>query len=400
MTAEDGARRGRRFELPWPVLLALRYLRSGRRDAFVSFLSAVAVGGIALGVVALVLALSALNGLQAALRDEVLRRTPEIEVRAPAGRVLDGIAARIGALDGVEQASKRLRGNGWVLVAGSARPVELVGYEGSLPDSFPGARERQPGVYTSDRFARLHGLAPGDTFEIASTRSRLSPLGPVPRTRRVALTETYEHDLLEPSEVVAVPYAVAESLLGSASSHLVVRTGDLDRALSVAARIGSLEPEADVLTWQDLNAPLLLALRLEKRLTFVAAFLIVLVGALALVSDLSLIIASRRGEIGILGTMGATVEELRRAFVTLGALLAGAGLALGAAAGMVAAYLLDRWEVIRLPGDFFLLDHIPFLVEAADLGWIALATLAVALVCCWIGAGRVSDLRPVEALRA
>jgi lipoprotein-releasing system permease protein len=181
----------------------------------------------------------------------------------------------------------------------------------------------------------------------------------------------------------------------------VVSTGDLGRALSVARRIGAIAPQGtDVYTWEDLNAPLLLALRLEKRLTFVAAFLIVLVGSLALVSDLSLIVASRRAEIGILGTMGATIAELRRAFLTLGALLAALGLVAGGILGVVVAALLDRWEVIRMPGEFFLLDHIPFLVEATDVAWIILATLVVALSCCWIGAGRVSGMRPVEALRA
>ena len=384
----------------WPLLIALRYLRSSRKDAFVSFLSAVAVGGIALGVAALILALSALNGLQRALRAEVLRRTPEIEVHLPLGDDLDDARGALAAVDGVRDVSRRLRGNGWVLVGGSARPVEILGYDGALPRRFPEARQRQPGVYLSDRFARIHGLSPGDVVEVASTRSRLTPMGPLPRLRRLEIRETFEHPLLEPSEQIAIPWEQAAGLLGTASAHLVVETGDLDLALRVAPALEAALPAgADLLTWEDLNAALLFALRLEKRLTFVAAFLIVLVGALALVSDLSLIIASRRREIGILGTMGATSKGLRRAFLALGALLSGCGLVLGCLLGTLLSTVLDSWKVIRLPGDFFLLDHIPFLVDSGDLLRIAIVTVVVTLVCCWIGAGKVTAMRPVEALR-
>jgi lipoprotein-releasing system permease protein len=356
------------------------------------------MGGIALGVAALVLALAALSGLQRGLREEVLRTTPEIEVEPSPGTDVEALAAAIDGLGGVE-VSGRLRGTGWVLVAGAARPVDIVGYDGPLPRVL-GAASRPPGVYVGERFARLHGLAPGDLVEVASTRSTLTPLGPMPRVRRLVLDDTFGDPPLDPRERLAVPFDAAAALIGTASHHLVVETGDLDRALAVAARIRALAPDTvRVRTWQDLNAPLLLALRLEKRLMFVAVFLIVLVGSLALISDLSLIIASRRAEIGILGTMGAGAGELRAVFLALGSLLALAGVAAGASVGWLLATAFDRWRLIRLPGEVFLLDHVPFLVSGVDLGWIAGATLTTAFACCWIGAGKAADLLPVEALR-
>ena len=389
-----------RSELPWPVSLALRYLRSSRRDAFVSFLSAVAVGGITLGVAALILALSALNGLQAGLRTEVLQRTPEIEVDVADVEASDDLMQSILAVEGVESASRRLSGNGWILLAGSARPVGVFGYEGDLPSTFPEARSRQPGLYLSDRFARHYGLVPGDLVEIASTRSTLSPLGPVPRVRRLPLFETFGHAVLEPRERVALPLADALALLGASSMRIEVATGDLNRALLVANELTERLPaETRIRTWQDLNEPLLLALRLEKRLMFIAVFLIVLVGALALVSDLSLIVASRRREIAILATMGASDRVLRRVFLSFGALLAFAGVLAGSVIGMVLAWLFDRTGWIRLPGDFYLLDHIPFIVLPVDVLWICGATLLLSLLCCWAGAGKVTRLDPVEGLR-
>ena len=146
------------------------------------------------------------------------------------------------------------------MAAGSARPVEIVGYEGELPLLFPDAREREQGVYVSDRLARRYGLEPGRYVEIASTRSTLTPLGPMPRVRRMKVRETFAHSLLDHQEQLAMPLAAALTLLGRSSDHLVVETGDLSRAIEVGPALArDLPAGAEVRTWQDLNAPLLLA---------------------------------------------------------------------------------------------------------------------------------------------
>lgn len=364
-----------------------------------SFLSAVAVGGIALGVAALLVALAGLSGLQHALRAEVLGRTSEIEIEAPYEEI-GPLIPRLSELGGVESVSRRLRGTGWILVAGSVRPVELVGFEGLLPASFPTPSGRSPGLYIAARLAALYGLVQGDRVELASARPALSPIGPLPRLRRLALAGTFDGGVLDRRETLALPLEQAVDLLGRGSLYLVVSAGGLDEALEVTPGIQAILPAtARLRTWQDLNAPLLFALQLEKRLMFVAVFLIVMVGALALVSDLSLIIASRRFEIGILGTMGAAPATLRKAFLALGALLGGLGVVLGTALGTSTAAILDRWELIRLPGDAYLLDHVPFRLEAADAAMVVGATLMIALACAWFGVSRVASMRPVEALR-
>src|SRR6476620_1614831 len=125
---------------PFPVLLALRYLRSTRRDAFASFLSAVAAGGLALGVAALILSLAVISGFQDALRGELLGRTPQIEVDLPAGLPADAAeSAReaVKKVPGVLAAQVQVRGGGWLVDAGKVQAVELVGFEGQVPNSFP-----------------------------------------------------------------------------------------------------------------------------------------------------------------------------------------------------------------------------------------------------------------------
>lgn len=416
-------------DLPLPVMLALRYVRSTRRDAFASFLSVVAAGGIALGVMALVLSLAVISGFQEALRGELLGRTPQVLVDLPPGL---GLAAAQAARDavrrvpGVTGAQLQVRGSGWVVEQGKVHAVELIGFEGRLPRSFPGAAGGPEGLYVPASLAARWGLVPGRPLSLLSPRPTLTPLGPQPRLRTLPLAGTYRSGRTqEDRERVALPRAVAETLLGGSERQIEVSAADLDAALAVAARLhdrrqggrpagedggrpsgtaasgglAPLPPGSEVRTWQELNRPLLFALRLEKVMMFVAVSLIVLVASLALVADLALIISSKRPEVGMLATMGATPAALRQAFVLLGGLVAGSGIALGTVVGVGGAMVLDRYRLVPVPGRVYFLDYVPFLVKPLDLALVLVLTLALALVSALYAAQRAATLDPIEALR-
>ena len=387
---------------PFPAILALRYLRSTRRDAFASFLSLVAAGGLALGVMALILSLAVISGFQSALRSELLGRTPQIEVELPPGA--DAEAARDAAVktSGVVSAQILVRGGGWLVEEGKVQPVELVGFDGQVPPSFPAAAGKPEGLYVTSSLATRWGLRPGDTLEVVSPRPTLMPFGgPQPRVRSVPLAGTYEGGKTqEDRERAALPRKVAESLLGNTHRRLEVTAGDLDAAVDVAERLPKALPAGSVVrTWKELNRPLLFALRLEKLVMFVAVSLIVLVAALALVADLALIISSKRPEIGMLGTMGATPAALRQAFVLLGGFVAGLGILVGTILGVGGAWVLDHYRLLRVPGRVYFLDYVPFLVQPEDLIVVLLLTFGLALVSSLYAAQRAAALDPVEALR-
>lgn len=396
------------MHLPFPAVLALRYLKSTRKDAFVSFLSLVAGIGLALGVAALILALAALSGFQTVLVAQVLESTPHVEVELPAevaGEELGRTVAAIEAVEGVEAAYPTVRGRGWLLTSDrGVELVEIVGFEGRLPPSV-GARmpeaDAEPGLYVSERVAARWDLALGQTIEVASPRPTLTPFGgPQPRVRSVPLRGLVESAGQRPeSERAAVPLDVARSLFSPVPTVVEVAAGDFSAAAGVAERIRRALPEATVGSWQDLHKPLFFVLRLEKTLIFIAVFLIVVVAALALVASLSLLIANKRGEIGMLGALGATPRSLALAFLLLGGLLGLAGAGLGGVLGAGTAVLLDRFGAVPLPGGVYFVDHVPFRLEPRDLASVLLSTLGLALAASLYAARRVAGMTPLEMLR-
>lgn len=416
--------------LPFPAILALRYLRSARRRASTTFLSAVAVLAIAAGVFALIVFLAALSGFQHVLRSDVLARTPDVEVELPHGTDAAGAtrAARAArAVEGVAGVQQVVRGRGWMTRGGRVTPVELVGFAGELPRSFPGAERlpgggeaagampqvtRDDGLWLSRSLATSWLLEGGEVVDLISPRPTLTPMGPQPRVRSLPVVGVYEAGKISQQERAALPLEVVESLFGPGRRRLLASvegggdvslrgsSGGASGVGAVARELERVLPEGSrISTWRELNRPLFFALRLERIFVFLGVSLIVLVAVLALLADLALIIANKRAEVGMLLTMGSTPARLRRAFVLLGGLLALSGTALGTGLGVGTAVVADRLGLVRLPGDVFLVEHVPFLVRPVDLALILVLTLALALSASLYGAHKAAALDPVEALR-
>lgn len=387
--------------VPFSLALALRWLKSTRRDAFTSFLSAVAAGGIGLGVAALVLALAALSGMQRLLRDEILGRTPSLEVSLPPAADRFEVERWLAREPEVVSVQTVLRGRGWVVSGGTALPLELVGYEGAVPASFPLAAGAAPGLYLADAQAARLGLEPGAIVTLASPRPTLTPIGPQPRLLSMRLAGTYKAARTDEVDQAALPLERAEILLGADRPRILqVSTRDLDGALALAGRLPARLPAgARVATWRDLNRPLFFALRLEKTVMFLAVSLVVAVAAIALFSDLSLVASSKRREIGVLAALGTDAAGVRRVFLWLGLLLAGLGAGAGALVGCLGAVLFDRYRLLSLPSGVLLFDYLPFELRAADVASVLAMTLALALGCSALAATRAAQLDPVEALR-
>ena len=404
--------RGRRGA-PFELFVAMRYLRSARSDAFIHLLARITAGGLTLGVAALILALAALSGFQRRLLADVRERTPRLEIVADSSVDLERARELASGVDGVASVQELLYGRGWLRRRYEVEPVQIVGYESSLPEAFPveaGTEHpdvERPGLWISSATAFRWGLAPGDVVELVSPRMTLTPRGPAPRSRHLEILGLHDPGNADErhAQRVALPLELARSMIVAADRRLEVRLerGRGERAVAERLRAALAgDPAtagAEPVTWLEANRALRFVLRLEKTVIFLAVVLIVLVASFALVGALSLILASKRAEVGILSAMGASRRSLRRVFLLLGAALAGVGAGCGAVLGVGLAWSLDHWGVIRLPGQVFIVDHLPFDVRFGDVAVVLASTIVVTLIAAAVGARKTGSLDPIEALR-
>ncbi|MGA7992280.1 MAG: ABC transporter permease, partial [Thermoanaerobaculia bacterium] len=271
--------------------LARRYLLASRRDAQVGVVALAAFLGLALGVAALVVSLALLAGFQANIRKRLLVETPHLLV-TPAGRGefhdADRIAGRLAAVPGVASVSPVARGRVWVSLGSQAMPAMAVG------------REREKGLVLDAAQARPIGLVAGETVTLVSSRSRLSPLGPVPIVATMKIAGIAPSGVGRKAAEASLPLEDARRLFAlgpDGSTGYEVRLTDAEHPGRAAAAVsGALGPSVAVVTWEEQNRALVLALRLERYVLFAAVFLIVIVAGLNLAATSAVLAATRASD--------------------------------------------------------------------------------------------------------
>ena len=419
--------------------IAVRYYRSTRADAHIRALSTLTAGGLAVGTAALVLALAALAGFQAHVLEELARHTPALQIElsgddaagSAAGRFQDaagrfepaagrsrraagtsrpaagasparGLAELAAATNGVAGVQELLHARGWLADGDRPFAVAVLGYEHAPPPWIPVGGEAASGLIVPVSVALRMGLAVGDAVRVVSPRPGLTPVGPQPRTRMLPVDLIYESGRAEDDDPVLLPIEQAAALFarGDRRLDLTLAPGADAEEIGAFLRRGIDPAVATVTTWREANRALLFVLRLEKGLVFSAVALIVAVASFALLAALSMVLSSKRSEIGVLAAMGAPPARLRRVFLLLGALLSAGGAGLGGAAGAALATLLDRYRVISTPSDVYVVDYVPFLVRGTDVLVVLVVTVLFTAAAAAVGARRASHLDPVEAMRS
>jgi lipoprotein-releasing system permease protein len=385
--------------------VALRYLAASRRRAHVALISTISMLGLAVGVAALVISLSLLSGFQDRIRAQMAQRTPHLRVSPSRGSSLpepDRVRRALASLAGVVAVEPAIEGRGWA--SGSA-------VESTLPVRFrnapagelsAGAADAHLPARVSAQVATRTRSSTGDLLRLTSSRTRLSPLGPLPVAIVFRVADVRRAAALEKTPDVEVPEESARLLSGIASGARAyeARLADPARA-EVAARGVSLllGPRYRVETWRELNAPLSFALRLEKAVIFVTVALVIVVAALNIVSNIALTVVEKKRDLGVLTSLGATPGSLARVYLTLGGVIGAIGTGLGVAVGVSASLLLDRYEVVSLPSDVYLLSHVPFAVHPREVALVAVFALATAVAAAVLPARAAARLAPGEAVR-
>jgi len=415
----------------WPSKLerriARRYLRSRRTTRVASLNTVISTGGVAVGVMALIVVLGVMNGLRDDLRQRILVANPHLRVLTfGAGLRMDDWRRTLQIIrkqPGVVAAAPEVISQAGITAGQDyGEGVNLVGFDPdtgthsvtSLPQSIQKGdlsfRTTKPnvdgGILLGARLANRLSVYPGDVVTLVPvTQAKMNPaLGvAVPRFWRFEVTGLFDTGMFQyDNQFVVLKLDVAQRFtgLGTAVSGIAVRVTDPDRAPEIGEAIEKvLGYPYRSLDWQTQNASLFSALQLEKLAMGLIIFFIMVVAAFNIVGTLTMVVADKTREIGILRAMGLTSPEVARVFLLQGAVIGAVGTAVGVAAGLALSYLVDKSGWIRINPAVYFIDHLPVHVEARDVMVVVLASLAIAVLATIYPSRAAAGLTPVDAIR-
>jgi len=416
--------------MSWPYewQLGWRYTRAGRagrRNGFISFISGVSMLGIALGVAALIIVLSVMNGFQKEVTDRMLSVIAHVEVfdgrggaladwRATAARASQNPAV-IGSAPFIANQSLLARGDEMrgaivrgIVPAEEAKVTELAA---RLRDTTLAAL--QPGAWRivlGSELARQLGVREGDAVTIIAPSGQITPAGVLPRLKQFTVAGTFDSGHYEYDSALAwIHLEDAQRLYRlEGPSGVQLKLADLHAARRVAQQLQvALDPALTVRDWTRTNRNWFDAVQIEKRLMFIILTLIVAVAAFNLVSTLVMTVTDKRADIAILRTLGASPRSIMGIFVVQGAAAGIIGTGAGVLLGLLVALNIDvivpaierTLGVAFLPGSIYVISRMPSDPRVADVVPIALISLALAFVATLYPSWRASRVNPAEALR-
>ncbi len=408
--------------------IAWRYLRSRRGSQLLSLISVIAMGGVVVGVSALILVLGVMNGLQKDLREKILIGSPDLRVLTVGEDLTmtdwEATLAKVRAHAGVVSAAPFVIKDALVTKGNDyAEPVKVVGMPPAIagsPDvtqirkfarmgnfSFDAPGDSLQGIVIGQKMAERLNAWPGQVLVLITVPGRLqlsnAMSGFVPVIRRYMITGIFETGMYEyDSGYAYTSLAAAQDLagLGARVTGIDVLTPNRWQAPLVAKSLAEvLGFPYRTMDWQEQNRSLFQALKLEKLAMGVILLLIVLVAAFNIVSTLTMVVTDKTREIGILKAMGMPAATIRRIFLWQGAAIGVVGTGCGVGLGLLGAWALSRFRLIELDPSVYFIDRLPIQIEIADVVLIVLASLGIAMLATLWPARQASRLFPVEAIR-
>ena len=420
------------MQTPYELLLGGRYTRAGRatrRNGFISFISGVSMLGIALGVAALIIVLSVMNGFQKEVRDRMLGVVSHIEIFSADGGALPDLARTLAEARQQPQvrgaapfiASQALLARGEDMKGAIVRGIDpalepqvtdlaVVLQRTALAELVPGGF----GLVLGGELARALGVRPGDRLTLIAPSGQVTPAGVVPRLMQMTVVGTFDSGLYEYDATLVLMHQddAARLFRLDGPTGIRLKLDDLQQAREVARELDARLTRSEgrglvVRDWTQQNRTWFAAVQLEKRMMFIILTLIVAVAAFNLVSTLVMTVTDKRADIAILRTLGASPRSIMGIFVVQGALVGVIGTLAGLALGLGIAFHIDMivpaieraLHANFLPRDIYLISRMPSDPQSGDIVPIALISLVLAFVATLYPSWRASRVNPAEALR-
>jgi lipoprotein-releasing system permease protein len=405
--------------------IGLRYTRAKRRNHFISFISLVSMLGIGIGVMALIVVLSVMNGFERELRSRILGMASHATIAAFEGGLKDwrGVAERAGKNAEIEALAPYVQGEGMLRLSGALSGTMMRGIlpdeegrvseigahmkEGALTDLKAGEFR----IVLGSEIARALGVRAGDKVDLMIPQASVTPAGVLPRFRRFTVSGIFEIGMYEFDRgLVLIHLADAQALyrMGEDVTGVRLKLHDLFQAPRVARELANqLEGIYYVSDWTRQHANFFRAVRTEKMVMFIILSLIVAVAAFNIVSTLVMVVQDKQSDIAILRTLGSSPRSIMAIFMVQGTLIGLVGTLLGVVGGVLLALnvetLVPLLEALTgnqfLSPDVYYISDLPSELKLTDVIRIGALSLALGLLSTLYPAWRASRLQPAEALR-
>lgn len=409
------------MRLPFELLIALRHLRSRKRERFISAATFICILGITLGVMALIVVLSVMNGFQEVIKERILSLSAHVLVTSREGTISDypQLMKRLKEIRGIQSVYPMIAAQ---VMIGSKDALSGAVLRGITDDSpyvlylrergLMGSRDLKAGqVWVGTELARLLNLKLGDQVRVFSPYGLLHPFGMIPRVRSFEVTGIFQSGIYDYDISLAlVPLEDAQHFLSleGAVTHLEVRVQDIYQAHEISQKVQFLlGPRYVSRDWMQMNRNLFYALRMERRIMFLLLSLTVAIASFNIIGVLMMTVMERRREIAILRSMGAKRASVAKVFLYEGLLIGVIGTAFGTVAGLALAFNVEpvskALEALLgfkfLPPDVYYITEVPSKVNPWDVLTIIGLALALSLASALYPALKASKLDPVEVLR-
>jgi lipoprotein-releasing system permease protein len=411
--------------LPYELLIGLRYTRAKRRNHFISFISVISMAGIALGVMALIVVLSVMNGFQEELRGRILGVASHMEISGPGGELRDwrGLAGQVAKHPEVRGNAPYVAGQA-LLVMGSETKGAML--RGLLPDeegkvaafgshmksgSLDSLRPGEFNIILGNDLARSLGVFPGDKVAVIAPQGVVTPAGMLPRIKQFNVAGIFRMGMFEYDAGLALIHLEdAQKLyrMGDAVSGLRVKLADMERAPWVLRELArSLVGDFYLSDWTMSHANFFQAVQIEKRMMFIILTLIVAVAAFNIISTLVMAVTDKQADIAILRTLGASPNSIMAIFMVQGSLIGIIGTAAGVLSGVLLALNVETvvpWiekavGMDLFPADVYYISELPSKLNWPDVWTIGGVALVLAFLATLYPSWRAANVQPAEALR-
>lgn len=407
------------MKLPYQIFIAFRYLKSRNKHKGISVNTAISIGGVAVGVMALLVVLSVMSGFHQDLQKKILGANAHIIIRDYKGAITEPsllteklasnreVLSHAPFVIGQVMVSFNNRAHG-VYIRGiepelEAKTTEILAHikEGDIRRL--SENKELPGIILGKELATNLGVLLNDTINVVSPVGEIGPMGMLPKVKRFKVVAIFEIGMFEyDSNLVLTAIKPAQEFFGfrDSISGIELKLRDIYLAAEVKKQLQeSLGLRYIVLDWMQMNKNLFSALKLEKFAMFVILVLIILVASFNIISNLIMNVIEKSREIAILKAIGATNMSIMTIFMLQGLFIGLIGTFTGITGGYLLGVFLNEYEIIKLPADVYYLSRLPVKMSLFDFATVSCSAIIISFIATLYPAWQAARLNPVEPLR-